>query len=142
MKNPVSVIMITNVVSVGSEDSIEKVEAVMNARNVSFAPVRDAAGKLFGVIDLQDVEHFRAAKKNLKTVQAWEICSRRVVQVDPAISIIEVAKLMVEKNIHIVVVAEGETIRGVVSSLDIVTQYIQQENHQERLTELPSGGPA
>lgn len=125
---PVSVIMTRDVVSVDMEDTIEQVEAVMSSRNFSFVPVGDAKGDIFGIITAQQVEHFRTAKTNPKQVKAWELCTYKPLQVEPNASVVEVAKLMVRNNIDYVVVTENRAIKGVVSSLDIVRQYVLKEN--------------
>jgi predicted transcriptional regulator len=124
MHEAVSAIMIKNVVSVDSEDTIEQVEAVMNSQNLSFVPVVDSRGGIFGAITVQQVEHFREAKTNPKQVRAWEICIHKPLQVDPNVHVSEVAKLMVQNNNNYVVVTENKAVKGLVSSLDIVKNYV------------------
>jgi CBS domain-containing protein len=128
MHEPVSAIMTRDVVCVDSQDTIEHVETVMNSRNLSFVPVGDSTGNIFGIITAQQVEHFRTAKMNPKLIKAWEICTYKPPHVDPNLSIVEVAKLMVQKCIHHIVVTENDSIVGVVTSLDIVEQYLRKEN--------------
>jgi CBS domain-containing protein len=123
---PISTIMTKNVVVVDYQDTIEKVEAVLNSRGHHCVPVGDKAGSIFGVISLKDIEAFHRAKKNPKTIRAWEICTYKPVQLEPEDSVINAAKLMAEKNINHIVVTKNKTIQGILSSLDIVKQVVSQ----------------
>jgi CBS domain-containing protein len=126
MYEPIASIMTTDVVVVDNQDTIEKVEAEMNAKGHHCLPVGDSAGNIFGVISLKDIESFHAAKKNPKIVRAWEVCTYKPVQVDPEESVISVAKLMVDHKINHIVVTRDKSIKGIVSSLDIVRQVLSE----------------
>jgi len=53
-------------------------------------------------------------------VPAWMICSYKPISVDAATSVGEVARLMLERRIHHVVVTQAGAMVGVVSALDFV----------------------
>ena len=77
-----------------------------------------------GVITASDLLRFHADKKNPLKVCAWQLCTYKPITVRPDATVSEVARLMVEKSIHHVVVTEGADIQGVVSSLDFVRTFI------------------
>jgi len=120
--------MTKHVVMVDIEDTIKQVEALMNSRNLSSVPVADSKGNIFGIISVRQVEHFREANRNPNAVKAWELCTYKPIQVDPNVSVAEVAKLMVQNNIHHVVVTEKRAVKGFLSSLDLVEQYLLKES--------------
>lgn len=126
MSKPISSIMRTTVVPVSMDDTVEMAEILMQSKHVSSAPVYDDDGAILGIVTATDLVKFHAMGKDPKTVKAWEICTYRPVEVTPDTAIIEVAELMVEHKIHHVVVMENETMRGIVSSLDFVRLFVEQ----------------
>ena len=120
--------MTKTVVSVDIEDTVEQVEATMNSKSLSSVPVADSSGVIFGIISLKDIEAFRTAKKNPKVVRAWELCTYKPLQAKPNDSIAEVGHLMVKNNIHHVVVTENRIVKGIVSSLDLLREYLRQDS--------------
>jgi CBS domain-containing protein len=56
----------------------------------------------------------------LASLHAWQLCTYKPVTVQGDASIQEVARLMVERQIHHVVVVEQGRVAGVVSSLDLL----------------------
>jgi CBS domain-containing protein len=124
MNGPISHIMAKTVWTVAREDTAEKVEELLNHHLLSAVPVVEENGGVFGIISAADLLHLHAAKKHLKSVRAWELCSYKPVAVRPDTPIIEVAKLMVEKKIHHVLVTENGKLLGIVSALDFVEQIV------------------
>ena len=113
--------------TVDSEETIEKVEALVNRRKLSAVPVVDAQGAVFGILSLLDLLHFHAAKKNPKAVRAWELCTYKPISVAPETQIAAVAQLMLTNKIHHILVVEGGKLQGIVSALDFVEQYVLRE---------------
>jgi CBS domain-containing protein len=124
---PVSTIMTTHAWSASIDDSLAEVEKIMAKRNLASVPIMDSKGIIFGIINWRDLLRCRAAKTNLRAVQAWEICSFKPIAVGPDTSIQEVAKLMLEKEIPDVVVMEDGSIKGFVSTFDFVQRLMSRE---------------
>ena len=124
MNRPISHIMTKTVWTVAMEDTGEKVEELLNRRSLSAVPVVDENDGIFGIISSADLQHLHAAKRNLKAVRAWELCTYKPVAVRPSTSIGEVAKLMIKKRIHHVPVTENGKLCGIVSALDFVEQFV------------------
>jgi CBS domain-containing protein len=121
MEQKIFDIMTVAPVTVDMQDAVYKVEEVLNEHGLSSVPVIDPERRdCFGIISLKDIAHFNAAKKNSRAVRAWEICSYKPQMADPEASIEDVARLMVEHQIHHVVVVENGLLKGFVSSLDII----------------------
>lgn len=125
MSAPISTIMEQHVRTVGMEDTVEKVEAVMAETGLSAVPVVDDKGVVFGVISVSDLLFFNVKRKKPAAVRAWEICTHRVIECGPDASTVEVARLMLKHNVHhIVVVGTDRSLMGIVSSLDFVRDYL------------------
>ena len=112
------------VISVPMEDSVEKVAEAMTVKFLSSVPVVNPEGEIFGVISLIDLERFRLTKQNPRSVRAWEICSFKPVLAEPGAELLEVAKRMLEHNVHHCVITENGSIMGIVSSMDFLREYV------------------
>ena len=124
MSQSISSLMERRVWSVGLDDTVQSIEAQMAAKGVSWVPVRESSGVILGVISASDLLRFHADKKDPSKVCAWQLCTYKPITVRPDATVSEVARLIVEKSIHHVVVTEGADIQGVVSSLDFVRTFI------------------
>lgn len=125
MDKPISSLMTSPVRTVRADDTVEQVAAELRQHKLSFAPVVASPGNtVVGIISITDLLHLQAAKRDPKSVHAWEICSYKPLEVGPHTPVGEVARMMVERGVHHVVVTEDGNIRGVVSSIDFVRQFI------------------
>lgn len=126
MEQTVSSLMSSPVRTVGADDTVESVSEQLTENGLSFVPVIDTPdGALLGIIRADDIVQFKAAKRDPLAVRAWEICSYKPLEVTADASLSEVARLMVERQEHHVVVMEKDTVAGVVSSLDFVKEFIK-----------------
>lgn len=126
MDESISTMMEVPARTVSMDDTVDKVEAVLRAHDVSAVPVVDGeTGSLVGIISVRDLVRFHAEKRDPATLHAWEICSYKPIEVSPDTSIKEVARLMVTSGTHHVVVTERQQIKGMVSSLDFVKRFIR-----------------
>lgn len=124
----VSALMTTPVTTVRADDTAAAVIDALQQRHLSFVPVTEGPhGHLLGIISASDILHFQAAGRDLKLVQAWQICAYKPLSVEADTAALEVAQLMVEHQLHHVVVMKDREVIGIVSSLDFVRQYIEQE---------------
>ena len=124
MDTPISHFMTESVNTVVTMDTVERVEEFVTLGGMPSVPVVDAAGRIFGIISSQDLLRFHATRKNPKIVRAWELCTYKPIEVTPATSAAEVARLMIENKIHQVIVSDNGSICGFVSSLDFVRQFM------------------
>jgi CBS domain-containing protein len=126
LKNePISAMLEQPLISVDMDDSIDQVAAILDSHHVSAVPVIDGAtGLVMGLITARDLIRFHADKKDGSALHAWEICRYKPVEVDPGVPVADVARLMVARGIHHVVVTEDGQVKGIVSSLDFVKRYI------------------
>jgi CBS domain-containing protein len=112
-----------DVVHASMDDTVATVEATLLARGLSWLPVVDAGGTVMGVIAAIDLLRFRAEGKDPSAVQAWQLCTYKPVTVLPQTPLRDVARVMVNKGVHHVVVADSSGLCGIVSSLDVVREF-------------------
>lgn len=126
MTRPISLLMNPNITVIDLNDTIDKVEEVMMAHGFSCLPVMDSNEGCFGVICHSDIVRFHRMGKNPKVVRVWELCTHNVLKVSPDTSIKETAVLMLDNHLHHILIAENELIKGIVSSLDFVADYVKR----------------
>lgn len=127
-------IMTRDVVSAGPDMTIRDAMELLSERHISGAPVVDG-GKVVGIFsssdllallaDLNDTTPsltFRRRKSRttpLEDVTVDEVMTRKVHSLPPDCSIEEAAQVMMKRQIHRVLVMEGDTVLGIVSTSDV-----------------------
>jgi CBS domain-containing protein len=129
MKTPISAIMTRQAVVGQMNDTVESVEKRMAEHNLSFLPIVDPEGKTFGVISLRDIAHFHQSIQHSKWTRAWEMCTYRAEAVSPDLTVEAAARMMLDKKIHHIVVAEDKIVHGIVSTLDVLQHYVTNMNN-------------
>jgi CBS domain-containing protein len=125
MEQPISAMMQPVAASVRAEDTVAQAAEEMLRYGVSFVPVLDSdGGPPLGVITMDELMDFRNGDRDPYAVRAGDICADKPAEVGPNTPVGEVARLMVAREIHHVIVTENRNILGVVSSLDFVRQFI------------------
>lgn len=124
MDRPISDVMTKSVVTTNTEATVDEVQNLMVAHRLSSLPVIDAKGVIFGIISAADLLKFHSLQKHPKISRAWEICTYKPIEVEPSITVGEVANLMLTNKIHHIVVAQNHEVQGFVSAFDIVAQYV------------------
>jgi CBS domain-containing protein len=121
MDEPISAMMQAPAVTVDMDDSAAQVEAIMREHDVSAVPVIDrTTGLVTGIISAADLA------RPAGLLHAWEICSYKPVEVGPDTPMAEVARRMLARGIHHVVVTEDRQVVGMVSSLDFVKRFLRE----------------
>jgi CBS domain-containing protein len=124
MHEPISHVMSKTVWTAAMEETADKVEDLLSRHSLSAVPVVDEDGGIFGIFSAADMLHLHAAKKNPKTIRAWELCTYRPIAVRPETSVGEVARMMIKHKIHHVPVTENGKLCGIVSALDFVERFV------------------
>jgi CBS domain-containing protein len=122
MSPPISSMMQTQVLSVGMDDTVGKVEEFMREHDLSWVPVDEPRGTVVGTVTAADLLQFHVRRGDPAATAAWQICTYKPIVVAPQASVSDVARQMLRHKAHHVVVMENERIVGVVSSLDFVRQ--------------------
>jgi signal-transduction protein with cAMP-binding, CBS, and nucleotidyltransferase domain len=124
MDTPISSLMTSQVWSVGMDDTVQAVEALMSQHKLSWVPVVGPDSAPVGVIALSDLVQFRTRSTDPSSTCAWQICHYKPISVGAGTSIAEVARLMLAARVHHVVVMQDGAMVGVVSALDFVRRFV------------------
>ncbi len=142
-------VMAENVFSLKQSDTLRTAAQLLTSKVISGAPVVDDAGKLVGIISEKDIfralfpthEEFnnnpelwtdfnkleRAASQHAD-ITVEKIMTKKVVTVDPDMSIMRVGSLLLVKRIHRAIVVDPDNrIIGLVSRRDIYRNILRKE---------------
>jgi CBS domain-containing protein len=114
-------IMTTDVVTVGPEDTIDRVVSIMLEKNIGSVIVTGEKKNIIGIVTERDlISKVLAKGRNPKEVRVKEIMSRPVVTIDPDTTIGEAAKIMQSRGIgHLPVVKNGRVV-GIIAEGDVI----------------------
>jgi CBS domain-containing protein len=122
---PISSLMQRQVRFVSMDDTVQEVEERMLREGLAWVPVVEAdAATVIGVISAHDLLRFRAEGRDAEGLKAWQLCTYKPIAVLPDTPLEEVAALMLERQVHHVVVMRGSVMEGVVSALDFVRAFV------------------
>tara|TARA_R110002049_G_scaffold142094_1_gene303933 strand:+ start:364 stop:867 length:504 start_codon:yes stop_codon:yes gene_type:complete len=122
MEVNVEMIMTSAVVCAKADYNVDDLMQIMDKDSVRCIPIIDNDGRCVGVVSGSDLVRWHKLRKRSSEVPVSQILSEPVVAVAPNLTVMEAAKLMVEKNVyHLVVVEEGQMV-GILSVMDILKQ--------------------
>lgn len=116
----VSDIMTTTVRSVHRDTSIGQLEDIFTAEGISGVPLTDDAGQLAGFVSKSDISRFDSMGDDPFFVKVHDIASPKVITVEPATSIEEAGRKMLDEHVHHLIVMQGDKMVGVLSAFDFV----------------------
>jgi CBS domain-containing protein len=120
----IAALMSAQIWSIDMDTTVAQAEAMLIERGLSWVPVRAPGGEIVGALSASDLLQFHARGGDANTAPAWQVCSYRPIGVERDTPIAEVARLMVERKVHHVVVTDRGEIVGVVSSLDFAKRCL------------------
>ena len=116
----VSEIMIPNVQAIHRDEAIREAERVFITENISGAPIKDDEGLLVGFVSKTDIIRFNSTGEDPTYTRLHEIANPKIVTIGASELINEAAQKMLQKQVHHLVVIEGESMVGVLSAFDFV----------------------
>jgi CBS domain-containing protein len=126
-------VMTKEVATLERNDKLKIADDVMRLGRIRHMPVLDDAGEIVGIVSQRDL--FRGAlarcigygefaqQKLLEQLVVKEIMSSEVVTVNPYAPLQQAARLMLERKIGCVVVAEDARLVGILPESDFVKLY-------------------
>jgi CBS domain-containing protein len=138
-------IMNTTVITVTPDTSVEELGRLLIGKGVSGVPVVDERQQLVGIvtendlirqnerfhiptllrifdafIPLQGSASIEAEIKRMSASKVSEICTRKVITVDPETTVQDIATIMSEKGVHLLPVMSSGKLVGIIGKMDII----------------------
>lgn len=120
-------LMTSPVVTAQADQTVAAVAATMHQHRLSFVPVTEkAGGTVLGILSTADILHLDATRQDTGHLKAWQVCAYKPLAVDADTPATEVARQMLERQVHHVVVMRQHDLLGVISSLDFVKRFLHE----------------
>ncbi len=138
-------IMSTTVITVTPDTSVEELGRLFIERGVSGVPVVDEKQALVGIVTENDLirqnERFHiptllrifdaiiplqgsaaieAEIRRMSASKVSEICTKKVITVDPETSLQDIATIMSEKGVHLLPVVSSGRLVGIIGKMDVI----------------------
>jgi CBS domain-containing protein len=119
-------VMQTGVASVSPELPVAALQEFLTAEEIGGAPVLDQNGALLGVVSKTDIVSYMTtdptilSDEALRDVTVGEIMTEDVLTVEINELVEDVARKLVENCVHRAIVTDGEKIRGIVTTFDLL----------------------
>ncbi|QQS45812.1 MAG: CBS domain-containing protein [Acidobacteriota bacterium] len=113
-------VMIKDVITVSESMPIKEAARLFSERRITGAPVVNTEGNLVGVLSETDII------RKTNSIGAWspstagQIMTKPAITVAPDETVQRVCELMSNRHIHRVVVADGDKIQGILTTMDIL----------------------
>jgi CBS domain-containing protein len=130
-------VMTANPHTVGPNDSIQAIAAIMRDEDTGVVPVVEK-GKLIGVVTDRDIV-IRCVAEGSFNAKATDALSDEVVTITPDMSVADAADLMAEHQIRRLPVVEGERLVGIVSLGDIAVKEGKDKRTGDTLEDISQG---
>ena len=121
----------TEVVSVSPSDTVLAVSRTLTQHNIGAALVRDAAGRILGIISERDIVGGMANQGQGTTqLPAERLMTRDLVTVTPQTGVTEAMELMTRHRVRHLPVMDNGQLLGLVSIGDLVKARIEEAEHE------------
>jgi CBS domain-containing protein len=144
-------VMTKDIVAVAPDTDLATIAKLLTERRISGVPVVSGKGSAVGVVTLADladpdrkpseatafpvfyqIEDGWAAptvdSKEPRKGRAEDVMTPVAVSVESSTSLLEASRVMVEERIHRLLVVEDDLLVGIVSTLDLLRGYVQQQS--------------
>lgn len=123
--------MVTDVVDIGDYENVLQLLETLGHGHFSGLPVKNEAGAYVGFVSRSDLSHYKVLhylreNKSLETLTVGEIIlKKQLITVSPTTPIADVARMMVEKHIHRVLVENSQGLLvGILTTLDLARALV------------------
>jgi acetoin utilization protein AcuB len=115
-------IMTANPRTIETDRRLADASELMRIRGIRHLVVLDGA-KVVGVMSNRDLAEI--SRRELEEIRVGDVVSRRIVSIAPEASIDEAADTMLNANVGCLLVMNGETLVGIVTTTDILGKLRQ-----------------
>jgi CBS domain-containing protein len=127
MNEKISTIMIPEVITVGPEDTLDKVKQLLVDEKIEHIPVVDGT-KLVGIVSYHDLWELNKDFKEYPKIKAKEIMTRKVAFLEPDSKIGTAAEIFLQNLFHCIPICDSEkNLVGIITNLDLIWYAYKKE---------------
>lgn len=134
LNEPVSSIMIKNIIALNREDNLERAEMLFNKYQIKHIPVVSAdvvVGMLsytdllkISIPEIVDVHNIKSVVTNRFTIR--QAMCKTITSVKSTTTIKEVATILAKREFHALPIVDNGVLKGIVTTTDLLNYYIKQ----------------
>lgn len=127
MNEPVSTIMVRDVISVKPEDSLQTVKEILINNRIHHVPVVQADGTLVGIVTTYDLFKLNVDHKDYPTTKVGNVMTKILATLEANDKVGTAAEVFMEHLFHALPVVENKKLIGIVTSFDILRYEYNKE---------------
>lgn len=127
MNETVATIMVRDVISVNSNDNLQKVKELLINNRIHHVPVIDDGGKLVGILTTYDLFKLNVDHKDYPTTKVANVMTKILAVVEPTDKVGTAAEVFMEHLFHALPVVENGKLIGIVTSFDVLRYEYERE---------------
>ncbi len=108
------------------EDTVESAATILTSNEIGALPVRDAEGRLVGVISERDIVRGLSERGKVMALHVRDLMTSGAVVVPPDASLKDVWRIMAQRHIRHLPVVEDNKLIGMISVRDVVEFRLEQ----------------
>ncbi|MBN2874444.1 MAG: CBS domain-containing protein [Spirochaetales bacterium] len=127
--------MTKNPITIGSNVTVPEAQAMMRKEKIHRLPVKNAAGKLVGIVTASDLTHASAPPATsldiyelhylISNLKVEEVMAKKLITVTEDLPIEEAARIMDDNRIAGLPVMRGDILVGIITESDLFKLFIQ-----------------
>lgn len=132
MNEPISSIMIHNLVTLSPEDTLQKARDIFLHRRIHHLPVIEGENRLVGLLTTWDLFKIEESPEDYGKYKVKDIMTTHLAVLEPDEKVGAAAELFLENLFHAVPIVKNGKIVGLVTSFDVLKYEFQKEypNHE------------
>ena len=127
MNETVATIMVSDVISVTPNDSLQKVKEIFINNRIHHVRVIDENGKLVGILTTYDLFKLNVDHKDYPTTKVANVMTKILAVIEPTDKIGTAAEVFMEHLFHALPVVENGKLVGLVTSFDVLRYEYNKE---------------
>lgn len=121
MNEPLSTIMTGDVITVGPNDTLDKVREIFSRKRIHHLPVVDENNELLGILTTYDMWKANKTYEQYKDIPVHDVMTMRMATLQAHQKIGTAAEVFLENRFHALpIVDEGYKLKGIVTTFDVL----------------------
>ena len=126
MNEAVSSVMSTDLITISSSDTLDKVKEIFRSHKIHHIPVVEA-GALIGLVTTWDLWKINKPFEEYKNIVVKEVMTTRLATLEPKSKIGTAAEVFLENLFHALPIVEDGQLVGIITSFDILRYQFLRE---------------
>lgn len=127
MNEPVSTIMTSDLITLGPNDSLDKVRQLFKEKRIHHLPVVDDNQHLVGLVTTYDLFKMGKAADEYADIKVSEIMTTKLAKLEPTAKVGTAAEIFLENLFHALPIVDNEKLIGIVTTFDILRYEFRKE---------------